>query len=305
MKRHIFIVLTMAFLAGAAQAQPAMPAGATAPKTDFSKLFGSDKEKFSYAIGMSTAASLKQVEMECDPDALMRGLKDSLGKGPPLITLEQEKEILADLNADIRARMAEKQKQLAEEQRIKGEKNLRDGPAFLAKNKVLPGVITTASGLQYKVVTEGTGPTPGPNDEVSVNYRGTVIDGTEFDNSAKMGKPLVARVGGGVIPGWTEVLQLMKVGSKYQVFIPANLAYGATARGPVIAPNSVLIFEMELVSVKPAQPAQSGAVAAPTAGAVMTSDVIRVPSKEAMDKGEKIETIKNEDLEKEKAKAGK
>jgi FKBP-type peptidyl-prolyl cis-trans isomerase len=315
MKRHfITVLLTASFLAGAAHAQPAAPEAKTPSTNDLSKVFSSDKEKNSYALGLNYGSGLKaqmsrssMAVDEFDVDALTHGFKDGLGSGPALITDEEKTNILKEFSKIVQARVAEKQKQLADEQKAKGEKNLIDGPAFLAKNKVQPGVITTASGLQYKVLTEGAGPTPGPNDEVSVNYAGRVIDGTEFDNSAKSGRPFTTKVSGGVIPGWTEVLQLMKTGSKYEVYIPANLAYGATARGPVISPNSVLIFDMELVSVKPAPTAPPAAPPtssiSPNSTTVLTSDIIKVPSKEAMDKGEKIETIKAEDIEKEKAKA--
>jgi FKBP-type peptidyl-prolyl cis-trans isomerase FklB len=313
MKRHfITFLLTASFLAGAAQAQPAAPEAKAQSTNDQSNVF--DKQKTSYAIGLNYGSGLKtqmshsaMTVDEFDVEALAHGFKDGLGSGPTLITDEEKTNILNDFSKIVKARVAAKQQQMADEQKAKAEKNLVDGPAFLAKNKVQPGVITTASGLQYKVLTEGTGPAPGPNDEVSVNYAGRVIDGTEFDNSAKSGRPFTTKVSGGVIPGWTEVLQLMKTGSKYEVYIPANLAYGPTARGPVIAPNSVLIFDMELVSVKPAQAAPPAAPptssAAPVSTTVLTSDIIKVPSKAELDKGAKIETIKAEDLEKEKAKA--
>jgi FKBP-type peptidyl-prolyl cis-trans isomerase len=139
--------------------------------------------------------------------------------------------------------MEQKQKQL-------GEKNKTEGTKFLEDNKKKPGVKTTASGLQYKVEKEGTGVQPKATDMVTVNYRGTLIDGTEFDSSYKRGQPATFPVNG-VIKGWTEALQLMKQGAKYQLFIPATLAYGERAMGPDIGPNSTLIFEVELQDVKP------------------------------------------------------
>jgi FKBP-type peptidyl-prolyl cis-trans isomerase FklB len=136
--------------------------------------------------------------------------------------------------------------------KIMGEKNKKEGEAFLAANKKKEGVITLPSGFQYKAIKEGTGKTPKATDTVTVNYRGTLIDGTEFDSSYKRGQPATFRVNG-VIAGWTEALQLMKEGSKWELFIPANLAYGERGAGAAIGPNAVLIFEVELISVKPAE----------------------------------------------------
>jgi len=159
--------------------------------------------------------------------------------GKPQLTTDQVKEIMAQFEKD----METKQKQL-------GEKNKTDGTKFLEDNKKKPGVKTTASGLQYKVEKEGTGAQPKATDMVTVNYRGTLVDGTEFDSSYKRGQPATFPVNG-VIKGWTEALQLMKQGAKYQLFIPSNLAYGERAMGPDIGPNSTLIFEVELQDVKP------------------------------------------------------
>src|SRR6478735_5995613 len=151
------------------------------------------------------------------------------------------------------------QKDMEAKQKQAGEKNKTDGTKFLEDNKKKPGVKTTASGLQYKVEKEGTGAQPKATDMVTVNYRGTLIDGTEFDSSYKRGQPATFPVNG-VIKGWTEALQLMKQGAKYQLFIPANLAYGERAMGPDIGPNSTLIFDVELQDVKPPPtPAPAGA----------------------------------------------
>src|SRR5436189_6158635 len=152
---------------------------------------------------------------------------------------DQIKEVMTTFEKD----MEQKQKQA-------GEKNKTEGAKFLEENKKKPGVKTTASGLEYKVEKEGSGPQPKPTDMVTVNYRGTLIDGTEFDSSYKRGQPATFPVTG-VIKGWTEALQLMKVGSKYQVVVPSNLAYGERAMGPDIGPNATLIFEVELQDVKP------------------------------------------------------
>src|ERR1043166_2732842 len=209
-------------------------------------LFGQDKspqlkdqkEKVSYSIGMQIGFNLGRQKVDINPDILAAGIKDAIA-GKPQLTPDQVKEIMAQFEKD----MDQKQKQL-------GEKNKTDGAKFLEDNKKKPGVKTTASGLQYKVEKEGTGAAPKATDMVTVNYRGTLIDGTEFDSSYKRGQPATFPVNG-VIKGWTEALQLMKQGSKYQLFIPSNLAYGERAMGPDIGPNSTLVFEVELQEVKP------------------------------------------------------
>src|SRR5206468_7056069 len=196
------------------------------------------KDKVSYSIGMNIGFNLSKQKVDINPDVLNAGMKDAIA-GKPQLTPDQVKDVMAQFEKD----MEQKQKQL-------GEKNKTDGAKFLEDNKKKPGVKTTASGLQYKVEKEGTGSQPKATDMVTVNYRGTLIDGTEFDSSYKRGQPATFPVNG-VIKGWTEALQLMKQGSKYQLFIPSNLAYGERAMGPDIGPNSTLIFEVELMEVKP------------------------------------------------------
>src|SRR6266581_4507390 len=197
------------------------------------------KDKVSYSIGMNIGFNLSRQKVDVNPDILAAGIKDSLA-GKPQLTPEQVKEVMAQFEKDMEA----KQKQA-------GEKNKTEGVKFLDDNKKKSDVKTTASGLQYKVIKEGTGAKPKATDTVSVNYRGTLIDGTEFDSSYKRGQPATFPLNG-VIKGWTEGLQLMKVGSKYQFFVPPNLAYGERSVGPDIAPNSTLIFEVELLDAKPA-----------------------------------------------------
>ena len=196
------------------------------------------KDKVSYSIGMQIGFNLGRQKIDINPDILSAGIKDSLA-GKPQLTPDQVKDIMAQFEKD----MEQKQKQL-------GEKNKTDGEKYLEENKKKAGVKTTASGLQYKVIKDGTGTQPKATDMVTVNYRGTLIDGTEFDSSYKRGQPASFPVNG-VIKGWTEALQLMKQGSKYQLFIPSTLAYGERAMGPDIGPNSTLIFEVELQDVKP------------------------------------------------------
>ncbi len=197
------------------------------------------KDKVSYSIGLNIGFNLKKQNVSINPDTFVLGLKDALA-GKPQMTDEQVKETMTAF-----------EKEMIDKQKAAGVKNGADGEKFLAENKKKEGVKTTASGLQYKVVKEGTGAQPKEKDTVMANYRGTLIDGTEFDSSYTRGQPATFPVSG-VIKGWTEALQMMKVGSKYQLFIPANLAYGERAIGPDIGPNSTLIFEVELLDVKPA-----------------------------------------------------
>src|SRR6266496_3299 len=222
-------------------------------------LFGQDKspqlkdqkDKVSYSIGMQIGFNLGRQKVEVNPDILAAGIKDAIS-GKPQLTPDQVKDIMAQFEKD----MEQKQKEV-------GEKNKTEGAKYLEENKKKAGVKTTASGLQYKVVKDGTGAQPKATDMVTVNYRGTLIDGTEFDSSYKRGQPATFPVNG-VIKGWTEALQLMKQGSKYQLFIPSNLAYGERAMGPDIGPNSTLIFEVELQDVKPPPtPGPQGAAKAP------------------------------------------
>jgi FKBP-type peptidyl-prolyl cis-trans isomerase FklB len=210
------------------------------------------KEKVSYSIGMQIGFNLARQKVDINPDILATGIKDAIA-GKPQLTPDQVKDIMAQFEKD-----------MEQQQKERGEKNKTEGAKFLEENKKKPGVKTTASGLQYKVEKEGTGAQPKATDMVTVNYRGTLIDGTEFDSSYKRGQPATFPVNG-VIKGWTEALQLMKQGSKYQLFIPANLAYGERAMGPDIGPNATLTFEVELVDVKP--PPTPAAAASPKASA--------------------------------------
>lgn len=209
------------------------------------------KDKVSYSIGLNVGANFKKQGQELNPDALLAGVKDALSGKTPALNENELKETMEAWS-----------KQMEDKQKVVGEKNAADATKFLAENKKKDGVKTTASGLQYKVMKEGAGAQPKETDTVTVNYRGTLINATEFDSSYKRGQPATFPVNG-VIKGWTEALQLMKTGSKYQLFIPADLAYGARAVGPDITPNSALIFEVELLEVKPA-PASTGPSAPPS-----------------------------------------
>ena len=199
------------------------------------------KDKVSYSIGLDLGFNFKKQNLELNPDALLAGVKDALSGKQPLLNENEVKETMTALT-----------KEIEDKQKALGEQNVKDGEKFLAENKKKEGVKTTASGLQYKVIKEGTGPQPKLTDSVVANYRGTLINGTEFDSSYKRGQPATFPLAG-VIKGWTEALQLMKVGSKYQLFVPANLAYGNRAMGADIGPNSTLIFEVELVGIQPSE----------------------------------------------------
>lgn len=209
------------------------------------------KDKASYSLGLNFGFNFKRQNIDLNTDAFTAGFKDALSGRKPLMTEEEVKETMMAFEKD----MEQKQAALA-------QKNAGEGDKFLADNKTKEGVKTTVSGLQYKVLKEGTSAQPKSSDTVTVNYRGTLIDGTEFDSSYKRGQPATFPVGG-VIKGWTEALQLMKGGSKYQLFIPANLAYGEQGR-PGIPPNATLIFEVELMDVKSPQSASSPPGPAPS-----------------------------------------
>jgi FKBP-type peptidyl-prolyl cis-trans isomerase FklB len=243
------------------------------------------KAKVSYGIGVNLGKQWKQQDIEVDPELILRGMKDVLSGKETLMTETEVREVINAFQQEHRTKMMEKRRQL-------GEKNKADGEKFLAENKGKSGVITLPSGLQYKVLAEGSGESPKTTDTVTVNYRGTLIDGTEFDSSYKRGQPASFGVTG-VIKGWTEALQLMKPGAKWELYIPSDLAYGERGYGQQIGPNAPLIFEIELVSF-----AESAKPAAATATPpVVTSDIIKVPSKEELEKGAKIEVIKAEDVE--------
>lgn len=209
----------------------------------------SDKDRVSYMIGMDIGRSLKPMKDEVDIATVERAIDDTLADRKPLLDQKQALEVMQQFAARMQAKQQAEMAKKQAEMKAEGEKNAKAGAAFLAENGKKPGVVTTASGLQYQVITQGTGPKPKTSDTVSVQYVGTLLDGTEFDSSYKRNEPAQFPVGG-VVPGWTEALQLMPVGSKYKLWIPANLAYGeqGTPGGP-IPPNSTLVFEVELLKI--------------------------------------------------------
>ena len=196
------------------------------------------KEKVSYIMGMDIGKNLKTQSLDIDPDILARGVKDAFLGGKPLLT---EQEILETMTLFQREMMARQQALV--------EKKKKEGEAFLAVDKKREGIVTLPSGLQYKVIKSGSGNKPKLTDTVTAHYRGTLIDGTEFDSSYRRGQTVSFPVSG-VIPGWIEALQLMEEGANWQVFIPPNLAYGERGAGRDIGPNATLIFEIELISIQ-------------------------------------------------------
>jgi FKBP-type peptidyl-prolyl cis-trans isomerase FklB len=250
------LVAGIVLLGGAAAQQtPAKPSQSTATTTHRRTataaakpkplVLTTEKDKQSYAIGLNVGKSLHRDDIDVDPKIVLQGLQDAMADGKVLLTDDQIKTVMTDLQNQVRQKQEEKRQALA-------ESNKKDGAAFLAANATKEGVVTLPSGLQYKVLTPGTGAKPTATDSVLCNYRGTLLDNTEFDSSYKRGQPATFPVSG-VIKGWTEALQLMPAGSKWQLFIPADLAYGERAQGP-IGPNATLVFELELLSIQPKAP---------------------------------------------------
>jgi len=192
-------------------------------------------------MGMNIGTGLRKQSIAIDPAILARGFRDAFSNGKTVLTEDEARAVLTQLQTDLR-------KKQMEDTAKASDANEAQGAAFLESNKEKEGIVTLPSGLQYKVLQEGTGPKPTATDQVVCNYRGTLLDGTEFDSSYKRGQPATFLVNH-VIKGWTEALQLMPVGSKWQLFVPANLAYGDRGTGP-IGPNATLIFEVELVSIQ-------------------------------------------------------
>ena len=214
---------------GAPKAEGTAKSGEPALKTG--------KEKISYILGTNVGRQFKGQMIELDYPAFLKGLEHAMEGKPLLMTPAEMREMMQVLQADMRMRQADA-----------AERNRKQGEIFLEDNKKQPGVIALPSGLQYKVIQEGTGPKPTATDTVTTHYRGPRLDGTEFDSSYGRGQPMSFKVGG-VIAGWTEALQLMPVGSKWQLFIPSNLAYKERGSPPNIGPNATLIFEVELISI--------------------------------------------------------
>jgi FKBP-type peptidyl-prolyl cis-trans isomerase FklB len=226
------------FIATGCTAQEQRTDTAQGPKTEITDL----TDKVSYSIGLSIGRDFKEQGIEINPDVLARGLRDGLTGQEPALTEEQMRETQMEFQQVMIAKMEALQKELA-------EKNLQEGQAFLSEHAQQEGVVVLPSGLQYRVIEEGTGKSPTADSMVTVHYRGRLVDGTEFDSSYDRGEPATFPVSG-VISGWTEGLQLMKEGGKHELVIPPALAYGEQGAGPVIGPNAVLVFEVELIKVQ-------------------------------------------------------
>ncbi|PYT77351.1 MAG: hypothetical protein DMG40_23815 [Acidobacteria bacterium] len=240
--------------------RPGATKSASASKAAAPLTLTTDKDKISYAIGMNVGKAMKKDGVDVDTTILLHGLKDALAGSQQLLTDQEAQAVLSTLQTELRKKLEQQQQQLA-------ETNKKEGDEFLAANKAKEGVVTLPSGLEYKILQEGTGPKPTAADTVTVNYRGTLLNGTEFDSSYKRGQPANFPVSQ-IIKGWTEALELMPVGSKWQLFIPPDLAYGLRGANPTIGPNSTLIFEVELLSIQPkAAPAAGPAPQAPPAAA--------------------------------------
>lgn len=235
-------------------AKPAQPAQPGKPKPE------ALQDKASYIIGLNLGRSLKSQDVPCTQDLIIQGLRDGLAGATPLLTEEEIQSAMQEFQTQMMAQQETKRK-------AEGEKNLKASEAFLAQNKARKEIKTTASGLQYEVLKEGSGETPKATDQVTVNYRGTLTDGTVFDSSYDRGEPATFPVNG-VIPGWVEALQLMKPGAKYKIYLPSALAYGERGAGGDIGPNQALVFEVELISVqKTPPPAENPAGQADNPGA--------------------------------------
>lgn len=206
------------------------------------------EQRLSYMVGDNMAQQFIRDGVELDLSALTAGINDALSGKASRLTEEQVQETIATLQERAQKRQVEEQAEQAKLAAEAVEKNSTEGVAYLAANGAKEGVVTTESGLQYKELTAGEGATPKDTDTVSVHYKGTLIDGTEFDSSYSRNEPAVFPVGG-VIPGWTEALQLMNVGDKWELSIPSDLAYGAGGTGGTIGPNAVLVFEVELLEI--------------------------------------------------------
>jgi FKBP-type peptidyl-prolyl cis-trans isomerase FklB len=236
--KKFYVLALILLLAGACQKGGNDASGKTLKKEDLN----SQKKKVSYAIGLDIGQNFKARAMDIDMEVLAQGLRDSQKTDKPLLGTEEIQKVMAQFQQDMMK--AEQQKRMSQ-----GQGNKAKEEAFLKENAQKPGIKVTASGLQYKVITPGNGPLPKESDTVKVHYRGTLLDGSEFDSSYKRNQPAVFPLKG-VIKGWTEALQLMKVGSKYQIFLPSNLAYGEQGAGQVIGPNATLIFEVELLGIE-------------------------------------------------------
>jgi len=291
---HAFVIFGVSAMSVLAQNPPGQPPkipllqtqpSATAPSEPL------DKKKTGYALGMMQGNDMKHRDLNVDYQSLLEGMTDALTDKTPKMTEPEAREILTKWQMERRNAMMEKRKQEDEKRKAEGPKNKADGEAFLAAKAKEPGVTKLDSGLEFKVLKEGTGATPNPGDTVSTLYKGTFINGKEFDSTANRGnQPFKFVVGQGqVIKGWDEAVQKMKVGGKLEIYVPSNLAYGEGGRGQ-IGPDETLVFELELLDVTPAaKPAASNG--GTQNSQVVSGEIIKVPSADELKKGAKIEVI--------------
>jgi FKBP-type peptidyl-prolyl cis-trans isomerase len=202
------------------------------------------RQQTSYALGRNFAMNLRESEIECDLEFLFAGIRDMLENAKPRWSDEELQATMQQFEQEMQQKMEARLKRVA-------AKNKQEADVFLAENGKREGVETTASGLQYRVIRQGNGPSPTVGDNVRCSYRGTLLNGTEFDNSARYGGSAEFQIAPGLIRGWVEALQKMHVGDKWQLFVPPNLAYDTEPPGPPIEPNSLLIFEIELLEIVP------------------------------------------------------
>lgn len=291
---HAFVILAVSgasVLAQTSAQQPRLPLLNTQPHASATTNAPLDKKKTGYALGMMQGNDMKRRDLNVDYDSLLEGMTDALHDKTPKMTEQEARELLTQWQMERRNAFMEKRKQEEEQKKAEAPKNKADGEAFLAQKAKESGVTKLPSGLEYKVIKEGDGATPKPGDTVSTLYKGTFINGKEFDSTANRGnQPFKFMVGQGqVIKGWDEAVQHMKVGSKWEIYVPSDLAYGESGRGQ-IGPNETLVFELELKDVTPAaKPASNGT--GNSANQVVSGEIIKVPSADELKKGAKIEVI--------------
>jgi FKBP-type peptidyl-prolyl cis-trans isomerase len=270
-----------------------MPPGLLKPQANQPPPEMPSKEKLSYFIGMSIGRTMEKdgLSNDVDVDIIATAMKDVLSGKTPRFSDAEFQQIGRQLNGAMQAKRMAMRKEEEEKAKVEGAANKAKGDAFLAKNANEPGFKSLPNGLQYKVLTDGTGAMPGPHDSVTVSYKGSTIDGQVFDQNDKFTTPVTGRT----IKGWSEILPMMKVGSKWQVVIPPDLGYGARGFPPKIPPESVLIFDMELLSdtPPPAAPAIQPSASSSSSTPVVSGQIIKVPSAEELKKGAKIEVITN------------
>jgi FKBP-type peptidyl-prolyl cis-trans isomerase FklB len=244
MKKVLILLAVASFFASSCETPK------PAPKKEIVKAdLKTEDEKVSYSVGFSMGSSFKEEELKMNLEILKQGIEDGFTGSKQILDEEEMKKTMTALREKMRAKKQAEYMKRMEERKEQGEENKEKGKAFLEENKTKEGVVTLESGLQYKILQEGTGASPKATDTVKCQYKGTTIDGKEFDSSYKRGQPATFAVNR-VIKGWTEGLQLMKEGGKWQFFIPSELAYGERGAGQNIGPNEVLIFEIELLAIE-------------------------------------------------------